>query len=115
MRPGRERSSQPRPLATPWGPSLPTGAGDRNPAETLVPRNPTSEGLAGSPEDGSQRARVPRTGLQDKDVRSPPSLEHRDGLISPLSTVLTPWVTGSQVGRPPPHWGSSASGGRAVS
>lgn len=49
MRQGRERSGQPRPFATPWGPSLPTGAGDRNPAETLVPRNPTSEGLAGSP------------------------------------------------------------------
>lgn len=27
MRQARERSGQPRPLATPWGPSLPAGGG----------------------------------------------------------------------------------------
>lgn len=42
---------------------------------------------------------IPHTGLRDRGVRSPPSLEHRDGLISSLAcSAPAPWTTG-------PHWG----------
>lgn len=90
VRQARERSGQPRPLATPWGPPCQLGGGgtgtQRRP---WFPEIPLPKAWQGSPEDGSQRAGVPGAWSPgQKDVRSPPSLEHRNRLISQLSLSL---------------------------